>query len=161
MYFGSFRGIDRFDGTKIINIPFPYNNDKEDNFVRTIVEEDAGHLLLGNNTGLWRLDKRKLSIKRIYEKEIDCQVFDIKHTKSSKDIIVKTQYGDWILKKGRRESLEPVKRTVIANKLQQFYSHQEPKVKRAMDNSWGRFNEANRSFTMPTTTSSKPSTLTP
>lgn len=149
MYFGSFRGVDRFDGTKIVNIPFPGNNDKEDNYVRAIFEEDDGHLLLGNNIGLWRLDKKRPDIRRIYEKQIDCQVADIRRSGKTNDIIIKTQYGDWILKKGEKEKLEPIKGTSHAGRNYKLNPSQNLYSTRGKYDGWGRFKESFSSYTSP------------
>lgn len=99
VYFGSYRGIDRFDGMKIINVPFPNGNEDEANKVTAIVAEDAANLLVGNGSGLWRLSKREMRLIRIFQKEIDCKVTAI--TKVRGGLLVATEFGNWLLRAGK------------------------------------------------------------
>lgn len=118
MFLGNYRGVDRFDGSHVVNIPFEPNNDEESNCITAIVEEDKEHLLVGNADGLWRLDKRRLTLTRIFQKTIDCGVtaLQVKRTKGRKGskIIISTQLR---LRNGQRHRQQFIRR-LLAEDLQ-------------------------------------------
>lgn len=68
VWLGTMRGIDRFDGSRIVNIPFDKTNvDDEEIQIVSIREEDYEHLMVMSNHGTWLLDKRHLTLSRIKE----------------------------------------------------------------------------------------------
>ena len=71
VYFGTSTGVDRYDGTKMVNISFPDKFKSEKCWVSSIVDVGYNQLLVGNNAGLFMLDKRTLAIRQIYERQID------------------------------------------------------------------------------------------
>lgn len=74
MYFGTLIGVDRFDGSNIVSTTFPNTDGNELNWVTDMLEEDKETLLVGNKLGLWRLDKRNLSLRQVYKDMIDFEV---------------------------------------------------------------------------------------
>lgn len=78
MYIGTMLGVDRFDGTNIVNIPFPVQSQSEKCWVSGIVEENAETLLVSNKMGLWRLDKRGLTMKQVYKDDINFEITCLK-----------------------------------------------------------------------------------
>lgn len=141
MYLGSFRGIDRFDGSNIVNIPFEIQNNTEVNYVTAIAGEDSRHLLVGNAVGLWRLDKRKLSLKRVYQKEIDCGVTAIyskpsRTGKQKRTLWIATQYGVYTLSDG-----ELSKVSNRQSSLTNCWSHAPV--------NWGRFKSSGSYYRSP------------
>lgn len=70
VWMGTMRGVDRFDGSRVVNIPFGETfADGEQNAILSMKEEDDEHLLAWNISGKWRVDKRRLTIERIEEAE--------------------------------------------------------------------------------------------
>lgn len=70
VWLGTMYGIDRFDGSRVVNIPFDKTYaDGELNRIVSIREEDDEHLSAVNVSGTWRLDKRHLTLTRIKEAE--------------------------------------------------------------------------------------------
>lgn len=135
-YIGTFRGIDRFDGQQIVNIPFEENGDKELNRITAITSEDAEHLLVGNATGLFRLNKRLLTLNRIFQKDIDCMVTAIKKLPHGKKIEIDTQFGVYCLKNGQLHK--------TSNRHCRMMTQWRQPTSR-----WGRFNTANVIYRSP------------
>lgn len=79
VFLGTEQGVSRFDGTNVLNIDFPKGDDQRNMAVNTMVEQDNESLLLGNKAGLWQLNRRHLSIRRIHREAIDTEVFDMAH----------------------------------------------------------------------------------
>lgn len=57
VYFGTSSGLDRYDGARMISIPFPIENIREKCWVSGIVEAGDDRLYVGNNAGLFLFDK--------------------------------------------------------------------------------------------------------
>lgn len=97
MYFGTYRGLDRFDGSHVVNIPFAESSGKETDGITTIVARDREHLLAGNAEGLWQLDKRQLTLTRVFKDDIDCGVTALRLASKGKDgsrpVVIETQFG--------------------------------------------------------------------
>lgn len=99
VYFGTSAGIDRFDGSNVVNINFPQSENGDVAWVLAIVEEDSEHLIVGNIHGLWRFDKRALVLSPIFKDDIDCEVTSLQ--KSTNGIIyVGTVKGVFALSRG-------------------------------------------------------------
>ena len=56
VYFGTSSGLDRYDGARMISIPFPIENIREKCWVSGIVEAGDDRLYVGNNAGLFLFD---------------------------------------------------------------------------------------------------------
>lgn len=80
VFLGTEQGVSRFDGTNILNIDFPKGDTQRNLAVNTMAEQDGESLLLGNKVGLWQLDRRRLSIRRIHRDAIDVEVYDMVRT---------------------------------------------------------------------------------
>lgn len=80
VYFGTSTGLDRYDGMKMINIPFPIESIREKCWVSGIVEAGNGKLYVGNNVGLFVFDKRTLDMKQVFADNIDCEVTSLVRT---------------------------------------------------------------------------------
>lgn len=137
MYLGSYQGVIRFDGQHVVNIPFPLEEKNEINYVTAIASQDNEHLLVGNDRGLWQLDKRHLSLRRIFNKEIDCGVSALQteavRGSETKKVIIKTLFGVYSL---------------IDNKLKKISNHlcALPRFGNIPIDKWGRFPKANCVF---------------
>lgn len=70
MYIGTALGIDRFDGTNVVNITCPGTDGQCLSWVRAIVDDGHGGLLLGTDRGLFRLDKRTFTFTRLFGKQL-------------------------------------------------------------------------------------------
>lgn len=79
VYMGTLVGIDRYDGTHIVNIgyPDPQMSQRHDCSVNTLAGETQRTLLAGGKQGLWRLDKATLRMTRLHAADIDCEVTDL------------------------------------------------------------------------------------
>ena len=145
MFLGNYRGVDRFDGSHVVNIPFEPNNDEESNCITAIVEEDKEHLLVGNADGLWRLDKRRLTLTRIFQKTIDCGVtaLQVKRTKGRKGskIIISTQLGVYEMDKGTDNSSSEGSLRKISNR-----HCSTPVRQNVTPKGWGRLRKADFYF---------------
>jgi len=134
MYIGSFRGVSRFDGKHVVNIPFRMKEKDEINFITDIVPQDKEHLLVGNSVGLWQLDKRQLTLKRIFQDDIDCAVTDMHVTggkgKTPRKVIIKTLMGSYALTGGELQRISNHRGTL-------------PRFGNIPLNGWGRFPKAN------------------
>ncbi len=134
MYIGSFRGVSRFDGKHVVNIPFRMKEEDEINFITDIVPQDKEHLLVGNSVGLWQLDKRQLTLKRIFQDDIDCAVTDMHVTggkgKTPRKVVIETLLGSYAL---------------TGDKLQRISNHRGtlPRFGNIPLDGWGRFPKAN------------------
>lgn len=100
VFLGSPSGVDRFDGTCVINIPYPGKAHEETDRTTALAEENHEHLVVGNTAGLWRLDKRRLTLNRIFERQINAPVTGIQRTKSGA-LRIFTPYGSYTLCQGR------------------------------------------------------------
>ncbi len=77
VFLGTEQGVSRFDGTNILNIDFPTGDTQRNMAVNTMAEQDGETLLVGNKAGLWRLDRRLLSLQRIHRETVDVEVCDM------------------------------------------------------------------------------------
>jgi len=71
VFFGTSVGVDIFDGTFIHRVDFPIEEKGELCWVSGMAETPDGDLIVGNNAGVWQLNRLELSLKRICEKEIN------------------------------------------------------------------------------------------
>ncbi|MBQ7471866.1 MAG: helix-turn-helix domain-containing protein [Prevotella sp.] len=70
VWIGTARGVDRFDGSRVVNTTFSDPSDlSENNHVVSIREDGREHLLVQTVKGWWRLDKRRLTLSRLPEGE--------------------------------------------------------------------------------------------
>ncbi len=74
VYIGTMVGVDRFDGSNVVNIAFPLDGRSEKCWVSGIVETRGDGLIVSNKVGLWRLDRRTLQMTRIFEDEMNVEV---------------------------------------------------------------------------------------
>lgn len=74
VYFGTTIGIDRFDGERVINIPFTENIPQDMRIVSCLSDIDNRWMLVGSYMGLWKLDKRELKLTRCFENVIKGRV---------------------------------------------------------------------------------------
>lgn len=74
VYFGTTIGIDRFDGERVINIPFTENIPQDMRIVSCLSDIDNRWMLVGSYMGLWKLDKRELKLTRCFEDVIKGRV---------------------------------------------------------------------------------------
>lgn len=84
VYFGTSSGLDRYDGARMISIPFPIENIREKCWVSGIVEAGDDRLYVGNNAGLFLFDKRTLDMKQVFSDKIDCEVTSLLRTHDDK-----------------------------------------------------------------------------
>ncbi|MDY6242218.1 MAG: helix-turn-helix domain-containing protein [Prevotella sp.] len=89
MFIGTQLAVDRFDGENIVSIGFDNQRASARNMVSAMVEEDDDHLVVGNGIGLWRLDKQRLKMKRIFADRIDGPVIRMERYKGK--IYIQTQ----------------------------------------------------------------------
>jgi len=135
MYLGSFQGVSRFDGQHVVNIPFPLDEKNEEiNYITAIASQDKEHLLVGNDRGLWQLDKRHLTLTRVFNKEIDCGVSamctEMVPGTATKRVIIETLFGVYAL---------------TDNELHKISNRQStmPRMGNISIGNWGRFPKAN------------------
>lgn len=106
IYIGTMSGVDRFDGTNIVNITFPTQkgDNSESKWVTCFLEENPATLLIGTKGGLWRLDKRSLSVERVFAETIS---FDVNRMVkgNSGALYLATSHGVFVLKDGRLSRL--------------------------------------------------------
>lgn len=116
MYFGTSTGVDRYDGTNIVNIAFPIERKSEKCWVSGIVDAGGDKLYVGNNVGLYVLDKRTLSMTPAFGDIIDCEVTGLLRAPDSK-IYVATVNGLYVISGGRAEDggIEPLRLGAIRN----------------------------------------------
>lgn len=100
VFLGSPSGVDRFDGTYVVNIPYPGTTHDETERTTALAEEDAGHIVVGSTVGLWRLDKRQLTLSRIFKEQIDAAVTGIQRTRNG-GLTISTPYGTFLLRQGK------------------------------------------------------------
>lgn len=140
MYLGTFRGVSRFDGQHVVNIPFRTNVENEIDYITAIVPQDREHLLVGNGVGLWQLDKRHLKLTRMFENDIDCGVTGVRVVaakgKNPKKIVIATQFGTY---------------TLTGDRLQKTSNRRgvRPSFGKIALGGWGRFPKANSLFISP------------
>lgn len=110
VYFGTSIGVDRYDGTNIINIPFPIESKSEKCWVSGIVDAGDDKLYVSNNVGLFLLDKRSLAMTRVFADIIDCEVTSLLRTPDDK-VYVSTVNGLYCISVGNFEDrrAEPIK----------------------------------------------------
>lgn len=104
VFFGTEQGVSRFDGTHLLNIDFPENNTQRNLRVNTIMENDRETLLIGNNVGLWKVDRRHLSMRRVHQDVIDTEVFDLLRT-SDGTLFIATAQGLFKMSHDRVEAV--------------------------------------------------------
>ena len=104
VFFGTEQGVSRFDGTHLLNIDFPENNTQRNLRVNTIMENDRETLLIGNNVGLWKVDRRHLSMRRVHQNVIDTEVFDLLRT-SDGTLFIATAQGLFKMSHDRVEAV--------------------------------------------------------
>lgn len=104
VFFGTEQGVSRFDGTHLLNIDFPENNTQRNLHVNTIMENDRETLLIGNNVGLWKVDRRHLSMRRVHQDVIDTEVFDLLRT-SDGTLFIATAQGLFKMSHDRVETV--------------------------------------------------------
>lgn len=137
MYLGSYQGVSRFDGQHVVNIAFPLEEKNEINYVTAIASQDNEHLLVGNDRGLWQLDKRHLTLTRVFKNEIDCGVSAI-HAETvpgtvAKRVIIETLFGVYTLTDNELKK--------VSNRLSTL-----PRFGNIPLGKWGRFSRANTVF---------------
>lgn len=75
VWLGSNRGIDRYDGTRVVRTQVATGGtgerQAEPQPFTCMIEEDGEHLLAGGQSGLWRVDKRRLTLQRVMADRID------------------------------------------------------------------------------------------
>src|SRR5574344_247185 len=96
IYFGTSIGVDRFDGTNIVCIPFP-DVDNNKRWVSSIIESNDGKIYVGNDIGLWLLDKHKLTLKRVFGDMLNAAVTCMEKSNDG-TIYVGTLWGLYSLK---------------------------------------------------------------
>ena len=114
VFLGTEQGVSRFDGTNILNIDFPKGDAQRNLAVNTMVELDGQSLLLGNKAGLWQLDRRSLSLRRIYRDAVDVEVFDMVRTADG-TLFIATAQGLFRLHDDRVEPVGIFARKQVAN----------------------------------------------
>lgn len=140
MYLGTFRGVSRFDGQHVVNIPFRMKVENEINYITAIVAQDREHLLVGNAVGLWQLDKRHLTLTRVFDDDIDCGVTGMRVVAAKgstpRKVIIETQFGVFAL---------------IDDHLQKISNRHcmMPVFGKVPTRGWGRFPIANNQFISP------------
>lgn len=140
MYLGTFRGVSRFDGQHVVNIPFRMKVENEINYITAIVAQDREHLLVGNGVGLWQLDKRHLTLTRVFDDDIDCSVTGMRVVAAKgstpRKVIIETQFGVFAL---------------IDDHLQKISNRHcvMPVFGKVPTRGWGRFPMANNQFISP------------
>ncbi len=114
VFLGTEQGVSRFDGTNILNIDFPKGDTQRNLAVNTMVEQDGQSLLLGNKAGLWQLDRRHLSLRRIHQDAVDVEVFDMVRTADG-SLFIATAQGLFRLRDERVEPVGIFARRQVAN----------------------------------------------
>lgn len=114
VFLGTEQGVSRFDGTNILNIDFPKGDAQRNLAVNTMVEQDGQSLLLGNKAGLWQLDRRSLSLRRIYRDAVDVEVFDMVRTADG-TLFIATAQGLFRLHDDRVEPVGIFARKQVTN----------------------------------------------
>lgn len=114
VFLGTDQGVSRFDGTNILNVDFPKGDTQRNMAINTMVEQDAQALLLGNKVGLWLLDRRQLSIRRIHQEVIDMEVFDMVRATDG-TLFIATAQGLFRLRGNRVEPVNIFARRQVAN----------------------------------------------
>ena len=74
IYIGTDVGVDRYDGQRFTHIPYIDDTNEEKGDVTCIIGETDQSLLVGCQRGLWRLDLRTLTMRRIFAKEMNFAV---------------------------------------------------------------------------------------
>lgn len=140
MYLGTFRGVSRFDGQHVVNIPFRMKVKNEINYITAIVPQDREHLLVGNGMGLWQLDKRHLTLTRVFNGDIDCGVTGMRVVAAKgntpRKVIIETPFGVFVLSGDHLQKISN-RRSVM------------PAFGRVPTKGWGRFPIANNQFISP------------
>lgn len=114
VFLGTEQGVSRFDGTNILNIDFPKGDTQRNLAVNTMAEQDGESLLLGNKAGLWLLDRRRLSIRRIHQDVIDVEVYDMARTTDG-TFFIATAQGLFCLRDGQMASVNLFAHRQVAN----------------------------------------------
>lgn len=99
IWLGNTQGVDRYDGSQVVNILFSNDPDNIEHNVYCITEENGNFLLIGNKNGLWRLDKIRMSLARLYQKEITGEVTCIR--RAGNTFYIGTRMGLFQLQNGR------------------------------------------------------------
>lgn len=140
MYLGTFRGVSRFDGQHVVNIPFRMKVKNEINYITAIVPQDREHLLVGNGMGLWQLDKRHLTLTRVFNGDIDCGVTGMRvmaaKGNTPRKVIIETPFGVFVLSGDHLQKISN-RRSVM------------PAFGKVPTKGWGRFPIANNQFISP------------
>ncbi|MGN1228127.1 MAG: two-component regulator propeller domain-containing protein, partial [Prevotella sp.] len=105
VYFGTSTGLDRYDGARMISIPFPIEHVREKCWVSGIVEAGHDRLYVGNNVGLFLFDKRTLDMKQVFTDKIDCEVTSLVRTPDGKTY-VGTVSGLFVISEGKIEMVK-------------------------------------------------------
>ena len=105
VYFGTSSCLDRYDGARMISIPFPIETIREKCWVSGIVEAGDDKLYVGNNVGLFLFDKRTLDMKQVFNDKIDCEVTSLVRTPDGK-VYVGTVSGLFVINEGKMEMVK-------------------------------------------------------
>lgn len=101
VFFGTSVGVDMFNGFNVFPISFPIEDKGELCWVSGMTEETpGGDLIVGNNAGLWRLDRIRLELTRIFDKDIDHEVTCVERALDGR-VYVGTVKGLFVLEKGK------------------------------------------------------------
>lgn len=114
VFLGTEQGVSRFDGTNILNINFPADDTQRNMAVNTMAEQDGETLLVGNKTGLWQLNRLKLSMQRIHKETIDVEVCDMASDNNG-TLFIGTAKGLFRMTDGRIEPVNIFARRPTAN----------------------------------------------
>lgn len=105
MYIGTMAGVDRFDGSNVVNILFDADLSNNDYGVNDMIETGGNELLIGNRKGLWQLNKKALTISQLFEKTIDFEVNALARSAATGRIYVGTARGLFCIDNGKLHRL--------------------------------------------------------
>lgn len=91
VWFGSINSVDCFDGIEIHKYPFT-NNDTKLKRVYALTETAGKQIWMGNNLGLWVLDRRSDSMIQIANEQIDFPVYSLLYD-SKRTLYIGTERG--------------------------------------------------------------------
>lgn len=74
IWLGTGKGLDRFDGVRVKHYPFNHLYEEQRNRINTICETTNSNIYVGNDIGLWNLDKTTGELTQVYEDIVDGSV---------------------------------------------------------------------------------------
>lgn len=95
VWIGTANCLDRFDGVNIKHYPFS-GGDANKKRVNAIIETKNQQLWTGNGYGLWKLNKEKDVLERVFPEAIDCSVQSFATNKTG-ELYIGTNHGLFVL----------------------------------------------------------------